>query len=451
MMDATGRPASVVPRRLRRGTVFGLLLLVFVVRLAFGVTNDFFGEDEFQVYLIGLKFFTTGVWPLYGADVVYTETHVPGGLQGLLVGGPLYLLAQPEAPYVLLNALSLAALSLLGWYITRRVPDVPRWFLWPWIFFMPWTFDLSAHIINTSYVLCGAVPFFVGAFELVPALRTGALSRRLSFFFLGLGLFWVYQIHMSAALLAPMALVVLVLVAWHDRAAALRGIPWFLLGALVTIPSLIPTLVAVGPAAVAGSTRANIVFEPDHLLRLPQVVLQFFSFGSFELPRFIGSNTHDRLTFLVRYWWAAPFVVLATLIGMLQTGVLLVGLFRSPAQRADWPAVRATTAIVVALVFASFALSVKAPASHAFYAVFPVVTIYAFYWWTSLFSIRLVRMLAVSLLVAGGITHLAIASRNIADRSLYTNRALVMRAIQERNHHLLGELRRDRWHPASDE
>ena len=445
MMEAIPRSAGAQPHRLRRGTVVGLLLLVFVVRLAFGVTNDFFGEDEFQIYLIGLKYFTTGVWPLYGADVVYTETQVPGGLQGLLVGGPLYLVAQPEAPFVLLNALSFVALCLLGWYITRRIPDVPRWFLWPSIFFMPWTLDLSTHIINTSYVLCGAVPFFVGAFELVPALRVDALSRRVGFCFLGFGLFWVYQFHLSAALLVPMAFMVMASVAWHDRTEALRGVPWFLLGALAAAVTVIPTLVAIGPAAVAGRTGANIVFEPQHLLRLPQVVLQFFSFGSFELPRFIGSNTHDRLTFLARYWWAAPSIVFATLAGMLQTGVLVVGLFRTPAGRQDWPAVRAVTALVVMLVFASFVLSIKAPASHAFYVVMPVVMIYAFYWWTSLFTLRFVRVLAATLLVAGGITHLAIASRNFTDRSLYTNRPLVMRAIHEKNHHVLGELRRDLW------
>lgn len=451
MTDLPPRAARIASRRLSRRTVIVLLLGVFLVRLAFGVTNDFFGEDEFQIYLIGLKFFTTGIWPLYGPDVVYTETQVPGGMQGLLVGGPLYLVAQPEAPYVLLNVLSVGTLFLLGWYITRRIPDVPRWFLWPWIFFSPWTFDISTHVINTSYVLLGAVPFFVGAFELVPALRTGALSRRVAFFLLGFGLLWVYQFHLSAALLAPMALAVLVSVAWYDRRIAIRGVFWFFCGALVSATTVIPTLLEMGPVAVAGRTGANIVFEPRHLLRLPQVVVQFFSFGSFELPRFIGSNTHDRLTFLVRYWWAAPFIVFSTLIGMLQTGVLLVGLFRSPAGRRDWPAVRAATAAVVMLVFASFALSVKAPASHAFYVVMPVVTIYAFYWWTSLFSNRVVRVLAVALLVAGAVTHLAIASRNFTDRSLYTNRPLVMRAIQEKNHHVLGELRRDLWRPAAVE
>lgn len=445
MSDLPPRTAGIAPRRLGRSTVIALLLVVFLLRLAFGVTNDFFGEDEFQVYLIGLKFFTTGIWPLLGADVVYTETQVPGGMQGLLIGGPLYLVAQPEAPYVLLNLLSFAALCLLGWYITRRLPDVPRWFLWPWIFFSPWTLDMSAHIINTSYVLAGAVPFFVGAFELVPALRIGAVPRRLAFFCLGFGLLWVYQIHASAALLAPIALAVIASVAWRDRTAATRGILWFLLGALVPALTLIPTFLALGPGVVAGRTLANVVFEPQHLLRLPQVVLQFFSFGSFELPRFIASNTHDRLTFLLRYWWAAPFIVFSTLVGMLQTGVLLVGLFRSLTGRRDWFAVRAVTALLVMLVFASFALSVKAPASHAFYLAMPVVTIYAFYWWTRLLANRAVRVLAAALLVAGAMTHLAIASRNFTDRSLYTNRPLVMRAIQEKNHHLLGELRRDLW------
>ncbi len=86
--------------RVRTAMFAGFLVLAFLLRLAFGVTSDFWGDDEHQIYLIGLKFFTTGVWPDFGPDVVYTQTQVPGGLQGLLIAGPLWLVQQPEAPYV---------------------------------------------------------------------------------------------------------------------------------------------------------------------------------------------------------------------------------------------------------------------------------------------------------------------------------------------------------------
>jgi hypothetical protein len=441
-----------VPRRWpRRGLIAGLLTAAFAVRLAFGVTSEFWGGDELQIYLIGLKFYTTGEWPLFGPDVVYTETRIPGALQGLLVGGPLWIVAEPEAPYVVLNVLTLGALVLLGWYVGRRVPDVPAWWLWGMMLFSPWTLDVSTHIINTSYVLVGSVVFFVSVFELVPALRTRAWPRPLAFFGLGFGALWVYQFHLSAALLGPIATVVVFLAAREDPASAARGLAWAAAGAAVAGATVIPTLLAAGPAVVAGQTRANVVFEPGHLLRLPQIVLQFFSFGSFEVPRFIGSSTADRLGFLARYPWAAPFVVVAALIGVAQVAILVAALFWKPDPRAsserrrDWQAVRTATVLLLALVAASFTLSIKAPASHVIYIVMPVVMMYAFSCWASLLHLRAVRLVAILLLVSGVVTHLAIAVRNFTDRSLYTNRAAVVRAIDEKNHRHVGERRSDAW------
>ena len=70
-----------------------LLLLVFAYRLAFGLSTEFFFSDELQVYLIGLKFFTSGQWPFFGPDLVLRDgpiSQIPGALQGVLVGLPFF-------------------------------------------------------------------------------------------------------------------------------------------------------------------------------------------------------------------------------------------------------------------------------------------------------------------------------------------------------------------------
>ena len=433
--------STVSPRAWRpsRLTIAAALAAAFAVRLAYGVTGDFWGIDELQVYLIGLKFFATGRWPFYGADVVYSETQLPGGLQGLLIAGPLWLLRLPEAPYVLLNLLSFSALLLLGWYITRRIPDVPRWFLWPTMFFSSWMLDVSTHVINTSYVVIGAVPFFVAAFEIAPQTRVAALSRSASYFAIGASIAFMAQIHLSVALLVPIALAVVVLDIRREP-AAWAAMGWIVAGALVLSATLLPTLL-FDREGMVGQVAANVQAEPRYLLRLPQLAAQFMSLASFELPRFIGSSTADRVAFLGRYPWAAPFVVFATIAGIVQAGVLLVGLVLHPGGRPDYAAVRNAAAAMILLVLAGFAASVKAPASHAFYVAMPVATIFAFYWWTDLLRRRAVRVIAVALLVSGGISHIAIALRNYADRSLYTNRPLVVRAIAEKNYALVGERR----------
>jgi hypothetical protein len=443
------------------GPIWLFLSAAFLVRLAFSLTTDFWIEDMRQIFMIGLRFYTTGEWPYFGPDVVYTETQIPGALQGLLVGGPLFLVAQPEAPYVLLNLLSFGALSLLAWYIARRCPDVPRWFLWIWIFTAPWTLGFSTEINNPSYVLTGAVLFFVGVFELVPALRIGVLPPRLSGAMAGFGLLWVCQLHLSYVLLVLILGGAFALLIRADRGRAVAAAIGCLAGAAAGAITLVPTLLKFGAGVVARGTGASITLDWGHLLRMPEVVARFFSFASFEAPRFYGAGTEARLIFLAEHWWAAPFVLFATLCGIAQTLLLFAALFRSRLRAnsalasqaralaeigpAAWPAVRRFTLVVLALVYLSFAFSVKSPSSHTFYATMPLVMIYSFYVWQPLLARPLFRRLAAALLISGAVTHFAIAKDRVFERSLYANRPLVVQAIKEKNYRLLGERRPEIW------
>ncbi len=366
-------------------------------------------------------------------------------MQGLLVGGPFWIAPWPEAPYILLNVLSLGALALLAWYIGRRLPDLPRWFLWIWVFFSPWTLDISAHIINTSYAILGAIVFCVSAFELVPALRVGAVPRPLAFFGLGFGLLWVAQFHLSAAILVPIALVVWALAVREDPARIPSGLVWCGIGAALASLTIVPTLLRDGLGAVAGRTGENIVFEPANLLRLPQIVVQFLSLATFEVARFMGPSTHDRLAFLGRFPWAAPAVIVAGVLGAIQVGILLVELFRDHPERKGWKPVRYAILGVLALLVPSFAFSVRAPASHAYYVLLPVVMIYAFYVWADLLRLKWIRTMAVVLVITGAVTYVALGIRNFTDRSMYSRRDLVVRAINERDYRLLGQRRTEYW------
>ena len=100
---------------------------------------------------------------------------------------------------------------------------------------------------------------------------------------------------------------------------------------------------------------------------------------------------------------------------------------------------------LLALIYLSFAFSVKSPSSHTFYVTLPAAMIYSFYVWEPLLAKRLIRNLAVALLIAGAVTHAAIARDRVFKRSLYADRPLVMRAIAEKNYKLLGERRPDVW------
>jgi hypothetical protein len=188
--------------------VLVLLVAAFLFRLWFGLCSDFWTDDEKQVYLIGLKFYTTRAWPYFGPDVT-NAIQVPGALQGLTTGLPFFAYPAPESPYVLLNLISFAALCFFAWYCAKRLPGSPRWIIWTWLLTAPWTLNLSTHVFNPSYVLAGGILFFTAALEIYPQTTRRIISPRAANFMLGFGLFWVMQFHLSWVSLVPFALAAL--------------------------------------------------------------------------------------------------------------------------------------------------------------------------------------------------------------------------------------------------
>src|SRR5262245_36586259 len=184
-MDVSAIPKPATTRS-RRVMIWGAVLsALFAFRLLFGLSSEFFFEDETQIYLMGLRYYATGAWPYFGADVVWTRSVIPGALQALLVGVPLRLFPVPEAPYILLNLVSMATLATFAWYITARLPRLPTWLVWGWLMTLPWTLEYSTHIINPSYLLAPALVFFLGFFESVSVFRIGRIKQPIAFLMMG--------------------------------------------------------------------------------------------------------------------------------------------------------------------------------------------------------------------------------------------------------------------------
>ncbi len=77
---------------------------------------------------------------------------------------------------------------------------------------MPWTIQFSTHLINTSYILPGALLFFIGFFEAVPLFSLGRIRPSIAHVMMGAALLWMVQIHMSWLLLLPF-----LFIAWFSR------------------------------------------------------------------------------------------------------------------------------------------------------------------------------------------------------------------------------------------
>lgn len=424
-------------RGIPRITIFftGLLLL-FTLRLAYGLCSEFWFPDELQVYLIGLKFYTTGHFPYFGPDVVYTSSQIPGALQGLLVGLPFYLLKLPEAPYIFLNLLSMSALCLFAVYIQKRFAETPAWFIWIWLLTCPWTMNFSTHILNPSYVLFAAVLFFIGFFEAMPKLSIGFLKPWLAFFLMGFALFWMYQLHMSWILLVPFIAAAF----WFSFRKNKIGALTFALGCLLSASTLIPTFLAYGMHADSGNTSENIVFNASNAKEILTVLLRYLSFASNEIPRFIDTDGGSKVQFFRDYLPAAPFILFAILMGFLQVAYLVIAFFRkNPKPEFAW--VKWITFIAMMLTYLSFFFSVKGPSSHTFYVLFPLVMFYSFYCWQPLFRKKWFTILMAVMLFSTLVTNITLAYHNYHLKSMYTNRELPLKAIQEKDYHILGERR----------
>jgi hypothetical protein len=429
----------------RRTIAFAsLLVCAFAFRLWFGTCSDFWADDEKQVYLIGLKFYATRSYPYFGPDVTQT-VQIPGALQGVLVGLPFFVWPAPEAPYVLLNLLSLAGLSLLAWYFTRRLPEVPGWIVWAWLLTAPWTLNLSTHVTNPSYVLAGACLFFVGWLETCPHTRRSLVDPRLANFAQGFGLAWVMQLHMSWVVLAAFALASLTFQLRGRGSGAARAAAWMLAGAALPGALLVPTFLKYGLSGGTGDAGALVLFNAEnlksHLNPVEGILGRFLSFASFELPRFVGRNTAERLAFVRAHLWLAPFALFLTAAGLLQPALLFFLWFRKKQAQADWPAIKRLTLATLALLYFLYLFSLRAPHSHTFYVTLPLAMLYAFYCWSPYLRRRGWRAFAAAFLACGVVFHAGLALHRRARVSLYTNRPLVQAAIDARDYRALGERR----------
>ncbi len=427
---------------------FGVLFLVaFSARLCYGLSGLFWGTDEKQIYLLGLKYYSTGDFPYYGPDVVYTQTQLPGALQALLIGGPFHLLPIPEAPFILLNLLSTVSLIAFAYYLSQRISMRSGWLIYLWLLTAPWTLNYSTHIVNPSYVLPAAILFFIGVFEILIFREKQGIPPKWSFFLMGFGLLWVMQLHLSFVLLLPFTLACFIRsnIPFRSFSPMLKNMGYFLLGATITGSLLLPTYLQYGIGGTGG-TEANIHLQWKHLDQLFTIISRLFAFASFEFSTFIGYNLNSRLQFLGDYPWFTPFVLMLLLSGFLQIAHLFVSLFYNPVwQTAEGRRIRRFIFCTIGLLYFSFLFSIKGPSPHTFYVLLPVSMLYAFSSWQHLLDKPFWKKIATAILLIGIVFHLHLAHSNFRHHSLYKNRNIPQKAIEQKNSKILGNRRSEDW------
>jgi hypothetical protein len=420
---------------MRRWRIALILAACFLFRLFFGLSREFFFEDQTQIFLLGFRYYATDAWPFFGPDVVWTRSEIPGALQALLVGLPLRVVAIPESPFVLLNLLSFGATCALAWYACAQLPQAPRWLIWGWFLTMPWTIEFSAHMINTSYILAPAIVFFIGFFEAAPAFSLRRLPPAAAFALMGLAMTWLLQIHMSWPLLIPFAAGVWISRRADGGRALAVDAAAFVAGALIPGALLLPTLVRFGLHAGSGGVLRNLHPHWVSPWIIVTTLARFLSFASLEISRFIATDGAKRLEFFGRHPWLLPLAIVVGIVGVVQPIWMLIDACRPMRQwpaampRPKWAALRRLVAASVLLVYASYWVVMEPPQAHAFYVLAPIAFLFAAFWWTFVDSPR-ARQIAAGVLVINVAFHAGLAWAQAPEVSLYKNREVVATAVR---------------------
>jgi hypothetical protein len=343
------------------------------------------------------------------------------------------LLPIPEAPFLLLNLLSLSSIAFLSWYIAKRLPKIPILFVFTWIALLPWTLNDSTHMYNPCYLLTGSVLFFVGFLEAVPALSIRALSTNLAFALMGFGLFWDMQFHFSWILLPPFVLFALIN-QW-------RRFVYLLAGALVPAVLLLPTLLTYGWHNLLGGGGTFQFINGANAKQFVTILARYLSLACHEMPQFIGEHTKDRLALMNEAPWLYPPGIFLLLLGWIQPFVMLIlGWKNDPSHPEALPLYRLTW-VVFLMLYISFWFTYKAPVAHAYFILFPLVTVFSFYIWNQFVEVPFWRSFGRICLLASFLFHLGFLVEMMPKRSLYSNRPLIAKAIQEKNYRILAERR----------
>lgn len=427
---------------MKKGFIW-FLIAAFLFRLGYSLVSPLIEDDEIQIYLLGLKFYTTHLWPFFGPDVEYTHSQIPGALQGILVGLPLFLFPVPESPILFLNILCFGGLCLLSWYISRRLPDIPWWIIWGFVMTAPWTLRFGCRVVNPSYLQPFSILFFIGFFECSGIYKNNLINKRLSFFLMGFSLLSITQLHLSWILLPPF----LIYAVFREYGAGwkqvIRSVTLAVLGILLGSLLLIPTLLS-GEVSGAGSLQQNIQFNWSNISNLPVILTRLLSFSSYEIPYMLGEDNPVRMAVISENPWIAPFTLVLLVAGFVQVAFYILSFFMTN-KTEGWQSIKWITLGSVVLIYLSFFFSVKGPSSHTFYVMMPLIMIYSFYCYTNLLRWRsAVKKGAVVLLLSGMIFHAGVG-RYYSGLSIYAKRQDIEKAIKTKDYTKVGLRRADIW------
>jgi hypothetical protein len=412
-----------------------LVIGVFALRLWYGLNLCFGGEDERAIYLLGLEWASFDKWPLFGADIVHTQQQIPGALQSLLVGIGFSLLRIPEAPFVVVNLLSLGAIWLWADYMSRRISVLS----FPWIFLflasLPWTLEISTHVYNPSYLLLPAVLFFIGFFETMPGFTLGIWKPRTAFFWFGVSLGAIFQLHMSWPLLLPLVVWSL----WVQRRAGVVSLGlWGALGFLIPFSLVIPTFLHYGWREILAIGGNNTGWNGENVGAFFPNLIRLLCYGTYEMFLFLGETAKERWETLRQGWYLVPFFGVLALVGAMHLLYFVyVGgqALRKGSHFSQWSFGLFTFLFLES--YGIFLISLRPPVSRNFYLLIPVSLFISLltlqFFGSTAKRVRWIQaLICISVLYHGLLGYNRFTNFS-AHHSLYHNRGVLVKVLKEKS------------------
>jgi hypothetical protein len=379
----------------------------------------------------------------------------------------------PEAPFIFLNFITLLAIALFAWYCSKRLPRLPLPFIFILMAVLPWTLHENAGIITRSWCLFGSILFFVGFFESLPGFSLKILTPRLSNALMGFGFLWLAQFHMSWIYLAVFFILSLFIQGKEKISSAFSAVLFFVLGSLPMAALILPTFIQYHGFPQGNNSGSYVtLFCLDNFKQCFAILARWLTLATFETPVFLdppgipgfdnwgsasgphwdgwvwpasfqpGHSTEARIEFLMGSSCMLYPGIFLWIVWPFQTIFLLVMGFIKKNELKDWNWVRLMTLFTFVIIWVSFWFTSKWPLAHIAYdGTFPMIFLYSLYCWNSLASSKGWRIFGVVFLAAAILFQTAFAWRIYPVYSIYRDRDKIVRAIQEKNYHLVGERR----------
>ncbi|MCC7244844.1 MAG: hypothetical protein IT269_04130 [Saprospiraceae bacterium] len=407
-----------------------LLLSAFLFRLWYG-TGKFLEDSAFQNFLTGLRNYCSGHTDWWGPGLPWLDNRIPGALQGLLVSVPLHLYAHPMSVVLALNILTFLSLTGLGWYLSKRVPNLPSWLIYAWVLLMPWSLQYTCHPDSLAYALVGATMFFLGIIELGNIYQERVLPASVSFFMAGFGLVWVMQLHPAWGLLTPF----IPLVVWINRREK-TGILFMLAGALTAGLTYLPWLMNEGFQPMR---EAQLFFglHTENAQQIPTLIYHFFASATTDLSAMMGSSMQERQQFILGNGLAGWGAMLLMATAIVMVGWLIGWLFRGNLSATqmnvnNWP--QATVLwLLVGVCFLN-----SPPDARSVFLFLPVSIWYAMHAAEGLATTRYFSKIALGVLLIVVAFHAIFGLKQHEKTGLQHAQKAVNAALQNKNYALAG-------------